>query len=578
MDRIVRSLSSWLRALIVAVALCPVAATELQAQTTNAPPAVDLTLPAFQTIAKSYSDTLSEAEVTRRTALTKILERYRAESDDMLVEKKKTRNVTGIAVATAARHIFETALTNLAANGAVTLPANARREIEDTLAKCKKEVESVEQTSSETTSKAFTNHFDKFIAEVSVIRPGTTDLKWLETTFRQLLATVPAASASPPKIPPQTPAPTGTGTNATVTVQENLPEFFASSTEASNATWLTVGRWIGAMRGLDVISIPLTQMRIGTNASQQVNPMSGKASQLQYIASSAVPPAPDLNFRLKRLPGHLSVQLVEWPNERNGRNLVIRTMPSDRFPAMHGFDLQISVSTGDIQKVIASAATASAVAASAPPPVLLSLSTSPPGAAIVVDGKPIASVITPCKLKMSPGAHALTMSLPGFVTYSSPTLQVVSNTTVNWYFKPDPRFARKTVSVPAAGLRWSSAGVTVLKGDMICVYAEGKWSCASTSATCGPAGYPKNEQNATLYADPTQSPRLFQDAEYGALLMRVGDSPTMYVVGSSARVISPAQGAVLLDINEMQDARLRKNNTGEVNATIIVVPKDLVPR
>lgn len=569
----------WGTALIM-IPLAALAAHRSNAQAvtpTNAP-SIDMTAPAFAAIAQAHAVDLAAADSTRVDKLRKILERYLADADDMLKEKKKTRNLTGIAVATTARYTFETALTNLSKEGKFALPADARRELQETIDNCKREVDAVEKTFAEAKSKAFTDHFNKFIAEVSAVRPGSPDPQWLESTFRQLITTPIAAPSPTMKVTNQGPAPGGSGTNTTVAAPESLPEFFAVSAEASNATWLTVGRWIGTMRGLDVISIPLAQMRIGTNKTEQLNPITGRMSQLQYISLTALPSTVALNFRLKRIPEHVAVQVMEWPSERNRQTLMIRTTASDRFPCIHGFDLQVSVPTGDVSKIIAAAATAAATVSNAPPPVILSLSTTPQGASIIVDGKAIESVVTPCKLRLSQSIHALTMTLPGFAEYRSQSLQTTSNLTVNWFFKPDPRFARATIPVAAAAERWTSASISALKGDLICVYAEGKWACASGGAKCDPSGYPKNDQNMNLYADPTQSPRLVQETEYGALLMRIGDSPSILTVGSSARIAAPAQGGIFFDINEVQDKRLRKDNTGQLSVTVIVIPKALAPR
>lgn len=506
-----------------------------------------------------------------------MLNRQCEDAEQTLVEKKKTRNVTGIAVATATISLFQNALTNLESSGSFVLPVTVRRELEPALSEVSSARKPIEAAFSNEMSRLEAECLGLFVSAVKSGRPALSD-KMIETQFgaefRSLLVAFPSA---PESVAPGTNASSWTaGTTPAAGGATNAPpppEFFAASGDAQQ--WLTVGYWNGAMRGVDVISIPVMQTAGVTNRTEQENAMTGKKSQLEYVSVFSLTPLPGLVYRLRRVRGQAPVDVLDWPSSRNAQQLVVRTTWSERFPCPHGFEIQAGIPTGDVRQ---------ATAAAAPPPstdnaprVLLSLGTTPTGASIVVDGKAITAAVTPCKLKLAAGTHAIRLSLPGYQDLWARNLDIQTNQAVQWTFTPDPRFARKTVSVPAAANRWVGAGITVGKGDTLVVYTEGKWSCATDRETIGPEGYPRDEKFAKYYSDPVQSPRQMPDNNYGALLMRIGEAQPSYVVGSRYKLVVPAPGAVSFDINEIQDPRVRKDNTGALTVTVIVMPPGTAP-
>ena len=104
-------------------AVCVLAALVASAAAAPAaPPGLDLSTPEFRAIADAYSKGRESAASTRTFALKRLLERGRDDGEEMLKEKRKTQNVKGMAVATAMIQMFESAVTNLEATGAVVLP------------------------------------------------------------------------------------------------------------------------------------------------------------------------------------------------------------------------------------------------------------------------------------------------------------------------------------------------------------------------------------------------------------------------------------------------------------------------
>ena len=559
--------------------IAPVHAADSGPATANVDASLDLSAPEYRTISKNYASARKVSDDTRREALKAILAKRIEESELMLSEKRKTRNVTGIAVATTAINMFQTAMTNLDLSGAFSLPASVRKELETTLSQVKDAAKPIEATFSNEISRLEAEVLKQFISAVKGGHPELSDQaveSRYSKEFRSLL-TAPVPSPAPAPAASTNTLPSASGsTNANVSAtNQPPPDIIAASGEGQE--WITAGRWIGAMRGMDVISIPVMQAAGTTNRTEQFNSMSGRNSELEYASVLSLPPKPELVYRLKNVKGHIPVGVLEWPSAHNGHQLMIRTTPSERFPSMHGFELQVSVATGDVRRIL-SAGQPSNAASDNTPRALLSLVTTPSGASIVVDGKPLTVAVTPCKLKLTLGSHSIRFSLPGYQDILAANLDVRSNQTFQGTFKADPRFARKTVSVPANAAKWTSSGISVSRGDTLVVYAEGTWSCTAEHEAIGPAGYPKDQKYMRYYGDPMQYIRQSTEIDYGALLMRIGDSAPYYAVGSQFKISITAPGSIWFDVNEIQNARFRKDNNGALTVTVIVMPPGTAPK
>lgn len=559
--------------------ITPLLAADSGPAATHAEASLDLSAPEYRTISRNYASARKVSDDTRREALKAILAKRIEESELMLAERKKTRNVTGIAVATTAINMFQTAMTNLDLSGAFSLPASVRKELETTLSQAKDAAKPIEATFSNEMSRLEAVVLKQFISAVKAGHPELSDqaiASKYAVEFRGLLTAPVLAPAPAPAAGTNALSSAAGSTNANVSAtNQPPPDIIAASGEGQE--WITAGRWIGAMRGMDVISVPVMQAAGTTNRTEQFNSMSGKNSQLEYASVLSLSPNPGLVYRLKNVKGHIPVGVLEWPSAHNGHQLMVRTTPSERFPSMHGFELQVSVATGDVRRVL-SAGQPSAASSDNTPRALLSLVTTPSGASIAVDGKPVTVAVTPCKLKLALGAHAVRCSLPGYLDILAANLDVQSNQTFQGTFKADPRFARRAVSVPANAAKWVNAGISVSKGDTLVVYAEGTWSCTADHEAIGPEGYPKDQKYMRYYGDPMQYIPQAADINFGALLMRLGDSAPFYAVGSQFRLLITSSGGVSFDINEIQNQKLRKDNTGTLTVTAVVMPPGTAPK
>jgi hypothetical protein len=115
----------------------------------------------------------------------------------------------------------------------------------------------------------------------------------------------------------------------------------------------------------------------------------------------------------------------------------------------------------------------------------------------------------------------------------------------------------------------------VSKGDSIAVEVEGNWSCGSGKELCDTLGYPNNDAFFRYYMDTTSHPRQFVGANYGALLMRIGETGRPIPVGKSLKVSAPEGGSLSFDINEAAGKTFRQDNASALMLRLMVMPADV---
>jgi hypothetical protein len=327
------------------------------------------------------------------------------------------------------------------------------------------------------------------------------------------------------------------------------------------------------MAGLDVITIAVMEMQKGTNTRDHFNPISGENSKWEYVAAQVLAPASGMVFRLQRVPDRLGVEPVEWPLARNDHSLTIR-VPASNVSTLPAFDLQVALPGRDLGAVFAGAAVETTVSEKPLPPVTLSIQTVPPGAAVWVDNELLRESRTPCRVRIPGGRHALRLVLPGYVSVSVTNENFVADKTIKWAFQPDRRVVRKSLTVSAGADGWTTDGTRVGKGDAIAVEAEGNWSCGPDKEVCDALGYPNNDKFFRYYMDTTAHPRQFVGANYGALLMRIGETSRPLAVGRSLRVTAPEGGTLFFDINEGPGRKFRQDNASALILRLQVMPAD----
>jgi hypothetical protein len=735
----------------------------------------DTSGPAFSGIVSQHAKALQIASEARRQALSLLLQQRLDEAAQWLKERKKTRNVTGIAVATTAWDIFESARTNLEASGSFELPPKVRRELEPTVAEFKAARQKVEADFSNTKARIRKEHLDRFTSALCAVDPnlsgpeheaaiaerfdamagsagrppsagtagtnaasakggvvaGVTNVQtagavaelpsimgssgnaeqwvtvgqWSGTMFGVDVISIPlmdmrqgtntqthfnpisgqnstwvysAAQALKPtpglvfrlkrvadrggveslewpsggneqalvvRIPPpgkmdslpafelqaglpggnvstafagpedlskvvpgaadpsvpgstneaaivgggEGPASGGTaGTNTEPVVVDPSwaivsPVKVAGAADESSPImgssgaaeqWVTVGQWSGTLSGEDVVNIPLMDMKPGTNTRDYFSPISGRNSRWIYVAGLSLKPATGLVFRLKRVVDRDGVEAVEWPSERNGYAMDVRTPPHGSAGRLPAFELQVGLTGGDVGAMFAGTVVEPTDSSKPRPLVSLTLQTVPPGAAVWLDGAPMREVWTPCRVRVPVGAHAFRLTLPGYLPLTVSNQNFTADKVLKWSFQPDSRVSRKTLTVSAGASGWVEGGVRVAKGDTLVIEVEGSWSCASGKESVDAGGYPNNDKYFRYYMGNASPVRQFSGANYGALLMKIGEKNRPIAVGRSLRLSVSDSGPLFFDINETISGKLRQDNAGALVLRLTLMPGD----
>lgn len=536
----------------------------MAAEETNSPaPWPDASTEGVSAIIGKYRASLSTAEAARRSAATKVLNRYLTDMNAMMAEKKKARNVTGIAVATTGIDLFQAGITNIEAGGTFQPPEKVRRELDAVVSECKIAVAMIENTASREKERAFAEAMTAFAAIAARGGSPAHDETALKKRLLELLQE-PLPQTGKDDIPA---GKMKAAVSNQVDVATNLPAILASSGDAD--AWYPIASWRGAMMGMDIVTIPLTGAPQGTNRTTQFNPMSGQNSELTWIVHQSITPSPAMQYRLKRADKRDGVDLLEWPSAANGFKLTIRAPATERYPSLHGFDLEVAV-PGSSAAPFGNLRPSQSLEKPAKPTVV-TLVTSPEGASIFLNGSIYPRVRTPCRLTLPTDTRSLTLVLPGYAPLILTNTTFSNGQTIRWNFAPDPRIQRATFPVSASAASWHDTGIMVDTGDNIGITAKGQWACGSGKETCDASGYPNNQSFYRYYMDATSGPRLTASANYGALVMRIGEKGRIQPVPST-RFSAAEPGRLFLSVNEAEATGLRSDNSGSLMVSLVVVP------
>lgn len=542
--------------------------------TTNTPdlPLPDAQTPGVEAVLASHHSAIGKIEAERKSAATDALNRQLAVMTAMLAERKKARNTSGIAVATTGIDIFQTGITNIQAGGTFEPPARVRRELESAVSEGRTAVAAIEAKATSAKAQAFADALKAFTAIAARVAPDVTDEATLAARLLELInafmAKGPARLATPghgtpDKTVPASPSATATTNQAEVAMEPVL----ASSGEAEQ--WTHIASWRAAMMGMDIVSIPLAEAQQGTNATSQFNPMSGQNSEIVFIVNQCVTPADGMLYRLKRVPAYDGVDLLEWPSRANNHRLVIRVPARERYPSQHGFDLEATMPGATLAP--SGAVLVARSVAKPPTPALVTIATLPEGAAVHINGV-MQNVRTPCRVSLPLDTRSIVLSLPGYLPVVMTNQTFSNGQNIRRAFLPDPRIRKVSLAVPANAKAWTDTDMTVCPGDHLVIQAEGSWSCGPGKEMCDAQGYPNNQAFYRYYMNSDAHPRHTSSANYGALLLRIGENGRPMTAGTSTRLAATESGTLSFDINEGAAGALRADNTGAVIVNITLIP------
>lgn len=494
----------------------------------------------------TLSNEIASARAASRAAAAEVLKAESTRWENELVERRRTRNIKGIAVAEAALDAIKAGADSLEKKGRVEFPGTLRRELAEDFGKLKTSVEAAERDASTRTAAAEAKAIAAFreaAGKAGVEVPA--DAAAAKARFDTwLIATPPAAGAPPSPTPATAPA-----EPAAPAKPEPPPEFFTQS--RPGADWVTVGRWTAESTGPDVFEISAFNAS-GKKSGRKDNPIAGRATEWTYEAVKKLDPG-DYAFRMRRIDNRDVVDVVEWPGSSNGGKLVFRTKIVRNIPAPTGFELQCSTAK----------------------PVAVPVKTEPAGAKVFVDGRPYLEggreARTPCTLSLPPGKYAIRIALEGFQDLEAKEYEVAEGRSIGARLVPLKDMPGRTVKVDPQRI-WADTGVTVNKGDRIRLSVEGEWGCGKQGELTGPAGYdPSQLKFSHYYMNPRNGPKQIDSAPYGALLVRIGTNKISHI-GTLRGFIAGNAGPLLFDINEEADPAWRRDNRGVLQIKVIAGP------
>ena len=292
--------------------------------------ALDLHTQPMQDLKGRYRDGLAALDTRHAERLKALVDRFRADMDKLLAEKKATRNISGMAIARAGIRIAEGWDGDLEAKRDVKRPDRVRRELTvqvDAAMKDKAALDLARETEAAelrvTLATAFTTLAEAQGADLSGVDAAFEALLASEDRIRQDEATAAEGGEPAGTLPP--------GVAAT-------SEVLATSAEGEG--WYTFAKWYAAMPGMHVLEFPVTG-RAKMASETDIHPMTGDEFKMLYVPTVAIEPRDGLLFRIKSIRGRQPAEVLTWPSHRNNWALELRLRPQGELPAEHGIELQV---------------------------------------------------------------------------------------------------------------------------------------------------------------------------------------------------------------------------------------------
>jgi len=381
--------------------------------------------PDFLNIIAHYNAALSASQSKHTTAMTQHIKRYLDEAGEMLKEKRKARNTTGIAIATTTMTIFAGALSNLTDTGTFEMPPKVRREIENTIAEFNTGRSLIDTSFTNEEAKLLKQYSDEFAAEVLKGAP-TLSSPEARTKIDERFQAIAHATVTTPNVDtsgnsPKSPAVANTSTNIETAA---VSPVIAESGSAPN--WMTVGTMTANIRSMEVLEIPLAEMRLGSNLLEHYSVMSSSTIEILFFATKTNFTGPSAMYRLIRIPKINDVSIMDWPTTSNGYHLNLRTPSPERIPFTIGFDLQVAAPAQPLTTKTSKRN------------ITLSIRSTPSHATIYIDSSLQQDTLTPCTFQIPMGSHDFRLSLPGYQDLTVTNYNFTVGREINWIFKPLP--------------------------------------------------------------------------------------------------------------------------------------------
>jgi len=532
------------------------------------PAGINIYAPPIQALKNDYLEKQAKQKDVRLDQLHGLVRQNIASAEKMLKTAKTRGNISGMAVTRKWMSIFKRCTEELETTGNFKLPTKVRRELASVIVACKQKKTEVEEAHTARLAALERTCYERFVTECgkqAEETPGDEELKQL---FHDLISGRPPAQPS-----------SGEGEVEKGEVESGRdsqpdtskePTVIAASGEGEE--WAPIARWFVEVHGLGMFQIPV--MNRFEAADGEGESILGESYKTRYEPLRILSPGGGYVFRAKTIRGEKPVEIVEWPSEANSWTILVRARPGEEAPSKHGFEFQASFPgatelpfvgpTGEDAPVSPETDKARAT-------VKITVKTRPAGAVVYVDRRLYRPQEgphrTPCEVALTAGTHDIVLKKLGYRDGVINQFEATEGRTLAWVLQKDPSFISKTVIVSAKSV-WCAVGIDVKEGDCLVVSPAGTWSCGRKREKVDSEGYPNNEHFFHYYLDPKSSPRQFARANYGALLMRIGEDGGLVPVGRKLRIKAERSGRLHFDINEKDDGRSRRDNTGSLTLRI----------
>lgn len=542
------------RLLVPAVLLAARAALGTGAQEAN------FFTPEMQALKDAYMEETQALRNRRTQALDNLLNAELENMQRLLEERRRAGNITGMAVARAGIRLFEQCREQLADEGDFVFPEQVRRELRPVVQDVRERRQALDQEhrrALQPVDATYAARLAELCRRQGIERPGGEEANAL---LQALLTAEPPSEAEAADAP------------AAETREEDAePRDLGRSREA--VRWFPLARVFFEVTGIEVMTFPL----LGRDEAEVLTNVhvfaTGRSYDLRYEPIRVLEPLPEAlpAFRAESLRGERPVDVLQWPSPDNDWEMTVRARPGPQAPSRHGIEIWVGGPGSEKLEVVGGVDPERAAPDSDAPVVRVAIRTQPEGALVYVDRRLIRPELeparTPCIVHMQQGPRDIVLRLRGYEDAVINAFEAREGRTLNWTFRKDPYFLERTVQV-SARTPWRPAGVTVQAGDRLSITASGTWSCGPGRERVDAEGYPNNEQFYRYYFDPVAHPRQTNRANYGALIMRIGDRGEMLPVGTRLTLTAETSGELYLDINESDDGRARRDNTGALTVQI----------
>jgi hypothetical protein len=537
----------------------------------------------LQEIRAGYQAGVAAAEAAYRTAVEALLNDCLETTEEMMRRARESRDLPQLATARKSAAVFEECKRQLAESGNCEIPERVPAEVKYLADQFSIDKRVLEAEKTVKLAEVDRKYFAEYVDAVKGREGQDSGPAELRKAFQDMLAGEVSAAAVPvdeqataeQKAPEQVLA-------VPVEAAGDTPvpdEVAVIATQGQSREWVTFATWSATVSSLTVYSIPVAGRR-QAESGKEFDPVFGQEYQVRYIPVRVISPRAETPFRVRSVPGKQAAEVVTFPRESNGWRLTVRMRPSGAVPAEFAIELQTGA--GAVTEVLAGAEKTSAPAAeeahreatAAAALVRVGIRTAPAGAAVYVDGELYreGSVAprTPCIVNIPAGSHDIRLRLPGYDDGVFAGFEAADKKVINWRFERAGQAETVTVS-PRVG--WRSSSIAVGIDDEVTINARGAWSTGDKQENVGPDGYPRASRFAHYYDRPEGAPVQLADAQYGALLVRIGSDGPILNAGVRLAFVADRPGELYFDTNEITDDWRRRDNTGELEVQVQVTPR-----